>query len=312
MLLSRNHGLRVPERSINSGDVDGRAGVERVRAHRLFFARLVTANAGSPESTAGLLAAFSKIPREQFLGPGPWKVFTGTSFVETPSNDPAFLYQDILIAIAPERHINNGEPSLHAVCLTALNIAEGETIIHIGAGTGYYTAILAELVGKSGSVLAYEIEQDLAQRAAKNLSAWSNVSVCPRSGSQGTLPSCDAIYVNAGATGPLDIWLDALRPNGRLLFPLTPKDRASGLPGGGGTLLVTRRGAAGYSARFVCPATFIPCFGGRDEEAALKLTEAFARGDQQDVRSLWRGTSPDSTCWYSGTGWWLSSSDDIK
>jgi protein-L-isoaspartate(D-aspartate) O-methyltransferase len=103
-----------------------------------------------------------------------------SGFVETPSNDPAFLYQDILIAIAPERHINNGEPSLHAICLTALNITEGETIIHIGAGTGYYTAILAGLVGKHGSVLAYEVEQDLAQRATKNLSAWTNVSVCPR------------------------------------------------------------------------------------------------------------------------------------
>jgi protein-L-isoaspartate(D-aspartate) O-methyltransferase len=286
--------------------------VERLKAHRLFFARLITANAGSPEATDGLVAAFSSVPREQFLGPGPWKVFTGAGFVETPSNDPAFLYQDILIAIAPERHINNGEPSLHAICLVALNITKGETVIHIGAGTGYYTAILAELVGKRGSVLAYEVEQDLAQRAARNVSGWTNVSICPRSGSQEPLPLCDAIYVNAGATAPLDIWLDALRPNGRLLFPLTPKDRASGLPGGGGMLLVTRLGAAGYSARFVCPATFIPCVGARDEEAALKLSEAFERGNQQDVQSLWRGTLPDSTCWYSGDGWWLSSSEINK
>ena len=75
----------------------------------------------------------------------------GSRFCRTPSNDPAFLYQDILIAIAPERHINNGEPSLHALCLTALNITEGETIIHIGAGTGYYTAILAELTERLSS-----------------------------------------------------------------------------------------------------------------------------------------------------------------
>ena len=38
------------------------------------------------------------------------------------------------------------------------------------------------------------------------------------------LPPCDVIYVSAAATAPLDNWLDALRPGGRLLFPLTPAD----------------------------------------------------------------------------------------
>jgi protein-L-isoaspartate(D-aspartate) O-methyltransferase len=99
-----------------------------------------------------------------------------------------------------------------------------EKIVHIGAGTGYYTAILAELTGKSGTVLAYEIEQDLAQRAATNLSSWTNVSVIHQSGSDGTLPVSDVVYVSAGATHVLDTWLDALRPNGRLLFPLTPTE----------------------------------------------------------------------------------------
>ena len=129
--------------------------------------------------------------------------------IETPTADPAFLYQDILVAIAPERRINNGEPSLHAICLAALKVTEGETVVHVGAGVGYYTAIPEKLAGKSGSVLAYEIEQDLAQLAAINLSAWKNVSVVHLSGSQESLPPCDVIYVNAGATHPLDAWLDA-------------------------------------------------------------------------------------------------------
>jgi protein-L-isoaspartate(D-aspartate) O-methyltransferase len=281
--------------------------MDQLQAHRLFFARLVTASA-VPLGIDRLIEAFSSVPREHFLGPGPWKIFAGGRFIETPSADPAFLYQDILVAISPERRINNGEPSLHAIGLAALNISEGESVVHIGAGTGYYTAILAELAGKSGSVLSYEIEQDLAQRAAINLSAWTNVSLVNRSGSKEALPPCDVIYVSAGATHPLDAWLDALRLNGRLLFPLTPKERV-GAPALGGMLLVTRVGDAGYSARFVCRAAFIPCIGARDEAVAVKLSEAFARNDMHNVRSLWRDTSPDATCWCAGEQWWLSSSE---
>jgi protein-L-isoaspartate(D-aspartate) O-methyltransferase len=39
------------------------------------------------------------------------------------------------------------------------------------------------------------------------------------SGAEGPLPACDAIYVNAAATAPLDIWLDALKSGARCLCP---------------------------------------------------------------------------------------------
>ena len=150
--------------------------------------------------------AFALTPRERFAGPGPWKIFTATGYVETPTEDPAFLYQDVLVAIAAERRINIGQPVLHAICLAALNVKEGESIVHIGAGTGYYTALLAKLAGQTGSVVAYEIEEDLAERATQNLGDCSNVTVRHRSGSEGPIPECDSIYVNAGATAPLDVW----------------------------------------------------------------------------------------------------------
>jgi protein-L-isoaspartate(D-aspartate) O-methyltransferase len=115
------------------------------------------------------------------------------------------------------------------------------------------------------------------------------------------LPTCDVIYVNAGATDPMDVWLDALRPGGRVLFPLTPAQ------GAGGMLLLTRTAAdGGFTARFVCQAMFIPCFGARDDEVAKRLTEAFQAGGLRNVQSLRRHTPPDSTCWCSGRGWWLS------
>lgn len=280
--------------------------MDRLEAHRHFYADLVTTAAGAAKNER-LKDAFASTPREHFVGAGPWKVFAGGNYVETPTDDPAFLYQDVVVALAPERRINNGQPVLHATNLAALDVKQGEKVIHIGAGTGYYTAVLARLTGATGAVVAYEIEHDLAQNAIQNLSNFSNVTVRVRSGSEAPLPVCDAIYVNAAATAPLNVWLDALQLNGRLLFPLTPADGPGGMPGVGGMLLVTRNDADRFDARFVCPTMFVSCVGARDEETAQKLSVAFKRGDFRNVRSLRRNSQPDDTCWCAGNGWWLSS-----
>ena len=277
---------------------------DRLEAYRTFFARLITASIGQPNGQ--LTAAFASTPRERFVGPGPWSIFTASGYIETPSDDPVFLYQNVVVALAKESRINNGEPLLHSAGLAALDVKEGETVVHIGAGTGYYTAVLSRLAGLAGSVIAYEIEQELAQRATANLSHLANVTVCQQSGTTGVLPTCDVIYVNAGATAPLDIWLDALRPGGRLLFPLTPAEGPGGMPGAGGMLLVTQSSPDHFDARFLFPVMFIPCAGARDDETAKKLSEAFKRGDMKNVQSLRRKTAPDETCWCSGNGWWLS------
>ena len=167
--------------------------METLEAHRAFFAELITAIAGVPKSR--LTSAFAATPRERYLGPGPWKVFTGRGYTLTPSGDPAFLYQDVVVALEEERGINNGQPALHALYLAALSVKEGESVVHIGAGTGYYTAVLAELTGVTGKVFAYEIAQSLAQRATRNLADLPNVAVYQRSGTEGLLPDCEAIYV---------------------------------------------------------------------------------------------------------------------
>ena len=279
--------------------------VDRLEGHRHFYADLVTTSAGAAKNER-LKDAFASTPRERFVGAGPWKVFVGGKYVETPTDDPAFLYQDVVVALAPERRINNGQPVLHAINLAALNVKQGEKVLHVGAGTGYYTAVLARLTGATGTVVAYEIEHDLAQNAIQNLREFSNVTVQERSGSDAPLPVCDAIYVNAAATAPLNVWLDALQLNGRLLFPLTPADGPGGMPGAGGMLLVTRNDTDRFDARFVCPTMFVPCVGARDEETAQKLSGAFKRGDFRNVRSLQRNSQPDETCWCAGNGWWLS------
>src|SRR5262245_7700829 len=276
--------------------------MHRLETHRQWFARLVMANAGVPTPEERLIAAFASTPREQFLGPGPWRAFTRSGYIETPSDDPALIYQDIMIALKSEAQINNGQPSLHAVCLTTLGVKDGETVVHVGAGTGYYSAILARLVGPTGRVVAYEVDQEIAARARGNLSEYPNVEVLHQSGADGPLPACDVVYVNAGATAPLVRWIDSLRPDGRLLFPLTPAQ------GAGFMLLVTRRGTDRLAAQFVCPVLFTPCIGARDEDTARRLSEAFARGGVGTVRSLHLHTVPDATSWFAGEGWWLSTS----
>jgi protein-L-isoaspartate(D-aspartate) O-methyltransferase len=276
--------------------------MDRVEAHRLFFAKLITANAGIAPGSE-IEAALASIPREQFVGPPPWKIYTRSGYVESPADDPALLYQDLVVSLGGEGPFNNGQPTLHAFCIAALDLKKGERIIHVGAGTGYYTTLLAKLVGETGVVDAYEVEQEFVRRAVRNLTEFPNVTVHARSGAEGPLPECDVIYVNAGATGPLDVWLDALRPKGRLLFPMTPSE------GAGGMLLITKREDGGFAARFLLQVQFVACIGARDETAEQRLSEAFRNGGWAKVKSLHRNDSPDERCWFAGNGWWLSTKE---
>jgi len=273
--------------------------MDRIETSRRFFAKLVTAHAGV-SADSELAAAFASTPREQFVGKPPWRVFTSSGYLETPSDDPAFLYQDVVVSLGGKESLNNGQPSLHALCIHALALQKGETVVHVGAGTGYYTTLLAKLVGEAGKVIAYEIDEDLAQRAAANLSGFANVTLNHRSGAEGPIPECDALYVNAGATSPLAVWLDALRPKGRLLFPLAPAE------GAGAMLLITRNENDSYAARFLCQALFVPCVGANDEAVGKKLTDAFRRGSLSRVKELHRDDQPGENCWYTCSGWWLS------
>jgi protein-L-isoaspartate(D-aspartate) O-methyltransferase len=276
--------------------------MNRLETVRDFYAKLVTGQAGVPATEVQLSDAFATVPREKFIGPGLWQAVTKTGYVTIPSDDPIFLYQDIAIGLLPERHINNGQPSLHARCLAALQIKAGETLLHVGAGSGYYSAMLAKLTGPSGSVIAYEVDQALAARATANLFEYSNLKVQHRSGVGGPLPRCNVIYVNAGATDPTAVWLESLHPGGRLLFPLTSAQ------GVGGMLLVTRTGDKSFAARFVSQAAFIHCLGASDDETGQRLTEAPKKGGFWNVQSLRCATQPDDTCTFAGRGWWLSSS----
>ena len=267
---------------------------------REFFARYAASEGGARDPR--IEQAFATVRREAFAGPGPWLIAdSGGGYVKTPDDDPAYLYQNTLVAIDAGRRINIGEPVLHARCLAALAPSEGETVLHIGAGVGYYTALLAHLVGPAGKVHAYEIASDIAARARENLAHLRWVNVEARSGIADDLPKADAVYVNAGITQPSWAWLDALRPGGRLLFPL------QGVGEFGAILLIKRpkRGMI-WPAKFVTGAAFIPCIGPQDETVGRRLTEAFSQGAWRQVRSFRIDNPTDDTCWFAGDGWWLS------
>ena len=266
--------------------------------HRAFYAELVTAAAQACD--ARIVSAFREVPRERFLGPGPWRIFTDHGYISTPNDDPVFVYQDALVALDEARGINNGQPNLHARCLNAVLPRVGETAIHVGGGSGYYSAILAHLVGKDGAVETFEIDPELAARCTRNLAEYPNVRVRERSALSPPLESANVVYVCAGLTHVPALWLDALRPGGRLIQPLT-----SGWDWG--AMLKVTREDSGYSASFVSSAKFIPCMGGQEPEPADALAAAFERGGSEAVRSLRRAPEPpDNSCWLAGEDWWLS------
>lgn len=272
---------------------------DRLQLLRRTYAREIAAAAGiSPENRVA--TALASIPRERFVGPPPWRIVPPRGRGRFLTSDPAALYQDVLVSLGGEPGLNNGQPSLHAMCLEALSPQPGEHAVHVGAGTGYYTAMLAELVGETGCVDAWEIEPDLAARAAANLAEYPQVEMHSRSGAEGPIPACDLIYVNAAAAEPLAVWLDALCLSGRLLFPLAGRD------GTGAMLLLTRNDEIEHAVRFLSDVQFVPCIGAQGEEAGKTLQAAFQRRNWRDVRRLIRNSAPDATCWLAGNGWWMA------
>ena len=151
-----------------------------------------------------LLGAIAAVPRERFLPEGPWRIRSDlvADYWTTESADPAHLYHDVLVAIDEARELDNGLPSLWAYLFDAMVIREGEQVVHVGCGTGYYSAILAETVGASGRVTAIECDRQLARMAAANLHERANVVVTAGDGSRYDPGPAEVIVVNAGATGP--------------------------------------------------------------------------------------------------------------
>lgn len=266
---------------------------------RQFYAEELQAVCGL--ESALIVEAFASVPRERFLGPGPWQLCVAApmppyyAYRETKDADARHVYHNVAIALDRSRILNNGQPGLLAAWMDWLKMGRDQRVVHIGCGTGYFTAVMAEVTGPSGSVRAIEVDPGLAAKARENLAGYSNVEVIEGNGATLTGPA-DVIFVNAGVTHPLRAWLDALTDGGRMILPLTV-DMSPGGPGRGSALKVTRR-ADSYEATFGPMVAIYPCAVARDGATQTALQQAMMKFQQGTVKSI--RTDPhesDATCW---------------
>jgi protein-L-isoaspartate(D-aspartate) O-methyltransferase len=229
--------------------------------------------------------------------------------VPTPSADPVYLYVDGVVQIIAERHLNNGQPSGHAKWIASAGIKTGDHVVHVGTGTGYYTAIMAHLAGPSGKVTGIEIDPGLAARSRANLASFANVRIVEGDGAGAPFDVADVIYVNAGVTRPAEAWLDNLAEGGRLMLPMTTnKGFMSNYPPDpvercGAVFRIERR-APDFLAQWITPVAIIPCESCRDAESEAALSAAFKKGGWEKVTRLYRQDDiPEDRVWLRAPGW---------
>ncbi|XVH30415.1 protein-L-isoaspartate O-methyltransferase family protein [Haloferacaceae archaeon DSL9] len=153
---------------------------------------------GEPLSTAALTALRS-VPRHEFVAHNP--------------------YENRATDAEGSRVLS---PGMVVRLLDALDPSPDDSVLVVGAGVGYTTAALAEIVG-STNVHAVDIDRSLVHLARSNLRAtgYDAVLVDCRDGAGG-LPEYapfDRILLEAASVEPPRALVDQLAPGGRLVFP---------------------------------------------------------------------------------------------
>lgn len=279
-----------------------------LESRRRFFAEEIAAisNIGS----AAVVDALATVPRESFVGNGPWTVRGEADFFgpprQTPDADPRHVYHNYAIAIDQTRQLFNGAPGLLAMLIDRLALKPGSRAIHVGAGTGYYTALMAQCVGPTGRVVAFEVDEALASKARDNLTSMAWVDVRNGDASSAIGEVVDAILVNAGITHPLDVWLDSLADGGRIVLPLTMP--MAGTIGKGLLVLATRHGdGGGFDAHVLGFVAIYSAVGIRDESIAQQLGSAMRKNPYPALKRLRRDPhDAGAACWLHSDRFCLS------
>ena len=154
----------------------------------------------------GVLAAMGKIPRERFI-------------------DATFrpqAYSDRPLPIGHSQTIS--QPYIVALMTEALQLTGVEKTLELGTGSGYQTAILAELSARVLTIERIKPLQDRAQKTLKEL-GYTNIVFKVFDGTLGweEYAPYDAIIVTAGAPTIPQSLLDQLAEGGRLLIPVGDK-----------------------------------------------------------------------------------------
>jgi protein-L-isoaspartate(D-aspartate) O-methyltransferase len=146
-----------------------------------------------------VMAAMRRVPRHLFV----------------PAPVAPYAYQDMPLPIGFDKTVS--QPFMVALMADLLAPQPHETVLEIGTGLGYQTAILAELAGQVWSV---EIIEEFA-RHAEVLLHGLNVGIRVGDGSRGWPEHApfDKILVTVAAERPPPALLEQLRPGGRLVLP---------------------------------------------------------------------------------------------
>jgi len=229
--------LLVPGCSDGSGDGPAAADPTRQAERDRMVERQIGARGVKDPAVLG---AMRRVPRHQFV-PG---LYAGQAYWDgpVPSGHGQMISQPYVVAFMTE----------------ALRLHSDDKVLEIGTGTGYQTAILAEL---ARDVFTIEIVKPLADQAAEKLKelGYTNVQVRAGDGYQGWPQHApyDAILVTAAPDHIPQPLLDQLALGGRLILPLGKKDSQS--------LVLIRRTHAGFEHTTLLPVAFVPMTGAAQE-----------------------------------------------
>jgi len=153
-----------------------------------------------------VIKAFEKIPREMFVN-DEWKDLS---------------YKDHPLDIGLQQTIS--QPFIIALMMSLLKLVETDIVLEIGTGSGYLTALLAEIVAE---VYTVERIDELMVRAKKTLKTldYSNIYFKIGDGSLGwvnaipNIKKFDKIIISAASPHSPTILLSQLKENGLLVIP---------------------------------------------------------------------------------------------
>jgi protein-L-isoaspartate(D-aspartate) O-methyltransferase len=158
-------------------------------------------------SDSRILDAMLRVPRHEFV----------------PESLRAEAHEDRPLPIGENQTIS--QPYVVALMLESLQLKPTDTVLEVGTGSGYATALLAELAAQVFSIERHPV---LADRAREVLAAlgYTNVQVLTGDGSQG-LPAAapfDAILVSAAAADLPSALISQLREGGKMIIPVGSAD----------------------------------------------------------------------------------------
>lgn len=160
--------------------------------------------------TECLINAFRKIKREDFLPPD--KKELAELNVPIPIGHSATISQPLVVAFM----------------LELLQPQKGEKILDIGSGSGWTTALLAEIVGREGKVIGIEVVPELVDFGKKNILRYNfikggRVEIKLGDGRKGDKKNApfDKILVSAEAEELVPSWREQLKEEGRIVAPIS-------------------------------------------------------------------------------------------